>query len=108
VLVMDTDALDFYLDNDRNVNFPTLIQHAAALAISIQPRTENHKKITTVLYKKIRLRCTKLYFYWQTIILITPRPWCLALESMHKLLKSMIISMLSRVAKDLACQLRQR
>ena len=24
---MDTDALDFYLDNDRNVNFPTLIQH---------------------------------------------------------------------------------
>jgi hypothetical protein len=26
------------------------------------------KERTTVLYKKIRLRCTKLYFCWQTVL----------------------------------------
>ena len=61
-------------------NLPYCGSNDFASLLRSQPKLANLKKVTTVLYKKIRLRCTKLYFHWQIIILITPEPLYLALE----------------------------
>src|SRR5262249_33168735 len=43
---------------------------------------------TTVLYKKIRLRCTKLYFCWQTVLPIALKLMNFLLESSNNHMKN--------------------
>ncbi|HEX9272488.1 MAG TPA: hypothetical protein VGA01_09780, partial [Candidatus Binatia bacterium] len=96
---------DCYLDNYGVVNFPPF-PDGCRFAIPIYPTNgslahlETDKKSPTVLYKKIRLRCTKLYFCWQTIIPIDPEPLNLLLESSNKPMKNLSIPIMSGGSKD--------
>gem|GEM_PF-4325238 len=65
------------------------------------------KERTTVLYKKIRLRCTKLYFCWQTVLPIALKLMNFLLESSNNHMKNKNISKISEHEKILACRLLQ-
>jgi len=58
------------------------------------------KERTTVLYKKIRLRCTKLYFCWQTVLPIALKLMNFLLESSNNHMKNKNISKTIRTREN--------
>ena len=64
MLVMDTNRFRFSLDSDRNVNFPTLIYHAAAPTISTslaKEPTHNWNKPQENQYRFVQENTFTLY-----------------------------------------------
>jgi hypothetical protein len=88
------------LVRDRPVASTFRILRQCPLTIRFQrkdsSRTGQHRESSTVLYKKIRLRCTKLYYRWQTIIPIAPESLNLLLKSSSKSMKNISIAKIYR------------